>query len=104
MKNHCNGTYMIKMHLDTPIPQFLPMYKKVKVNHRGQQIMCTNCYGKHPCKVCKSERVKLMDYVVQFMRRNQDVTKSTIGRWLEIAKNGEKSPEGGWPTKETGDN
>ena len=53
-----NGTNSVKMRLDELIPQFLPMYgKKVPVNHRAQQIMCTNCYGRHPRKVCKSEKV-----------------------------------------------
>ena len=49
-----NGTYTAKMSIDKPIPQFLPMCgKKVRVDHRGQQTLCTNCYGKHPRKFCK---------------------------------------------------
>jgi hypothetical protein len=91
-----NGTYTIKMRLDRPIPQFLPMYgKKVRIDHRSQHIMCTNCYGKHPRKVCKSEKVGWMDYVVSFMRTNQDVTNDMIGRWYDIAKKERMIPQPG---------
>ena len=89
-----NGTYTIKMRLDRPIPQFLPMYgKKVRIDHRSQHIMCTNCYGKHPRKVCKSEKVGWMDYVASFMRTNQDVTNNMIGRWYDIAKKERMIPQ-----------
>ena len=88
-----NGTYTVKMRLDRPIPQFLPMYgKKVRVDHKSQQVMCTNCYGRHPRKVCKSEKVPWMDYVVTFMRNNQDITNSMIGRWFDIAKKEKRVP------------
>ena len=88
-----NGTYTVKMRLDKPIPQFLPMYsKKVRVNYRSQQTMCTNCYGRHPRKVCKSEKVPWMDYVVSFMRNNEDITNSMIGRWFDIAKEEKRVP------------
>ena len=55
--------------------------------------MCTNCYGKHPRKVCKSERLEWMDYVVHFMKSNQDVSNSMIGRWFEIAKKERRVPK-----------
>ena len=88
-----NGTYTVKMRLDKPIPQFLPMYgKKVRVNYRSQQTMCTNCYGRHPRKVCKSEKVPWMDYVVSFMRNNEDITNSMIGQWFDIAKEEKRVP------------
>ena len=81
-----DGTYTIRMRIDRQIPQFLPMYgKKVKIEHRSIQIRCTNCYGKHPRKVCKSEKVAWMDYVSNFMATNQDVTNTMIGKWYEIA-------------------
>ena len=82
-----DGTYTIKMRIDKQIPQFLPMYgKKVRVEHRAIQILCTNCYGKHPRKVCKSEKVQWMDYVERFMQANEEVTPEMYGRWAEIAK------------------
>ena len=88
-----NGTYTVKMRLDRPIPQFIPMYgKKARVDYRSQQILCTNCYGRHPRKVCKSEKVPWMDYVVSFMRSNPDITNSMIGRWFEIAKQEKRVP------------
>ena len=88
-----NGTYTVKMRLDRPIPQFLPMYgKKVRVDHRSQHIMCTNCYGRHPRKVCKSDKVPWMDYVVSFMRSNENVTNNMIGRWFDIAKQDKRVP------------
>ena len=82
------------MRLERPIPQFVPTYgKKVRVDHRAQHIMCTNCYGRHPRKVCKSEKFQWMDYMVSFMRANQDVTNGMIGSWLEIAKQERRVPE-----------
>ena len=59
--------------------------KKVKIEHRSIQILCTNCYGKHPRKVCKSEKVKWMDYVERFMEANQDISNDMIGKWYDIA-------------------
>ena len=74
------------MRIDKQIPQFLPMHgKKVKIEHRSIQILCTNCYGKHPRKVCKSEKVKWMDYVERFMESNQDISNNMIGKWYDIA-------------------
>jgi hypothetical protein len=81
-----DGTYTVKMRIDKQIPQFLPMYgKKVKIEHRSIQILCTNCYGKHPRKVCQSPKTPWMDYVAKFMRENQDISNKMIGRWYEIA-------------------
>ena len=83
-----DGTYTIKMRIDKQIPQFLPMHgKKVKIEHRSIQIICTNCYGKHPRKVCKSEKISWMDYVEKFMKANQDISNDMIGKWFEIAVN-----------------
>ena len=96
-----NGTYSAKMRLDAQIPQFLPMYgKKVRVDHKGQQILCTNCYGKHPRKACRSERMEWMSYVVHFMRNNPNVTNGMIGRWFEIAKKEKRVPNEGKPREE----
>ena len=82
-----DGTYTLKMRIDKQIPQFLPMYgKKVKIEHRSIQILCTNCYGKHPRKVCKSPKTQWMDYVSTFMKDNQDISNKMIGRWYDIAK------------------
>lgn len=56
-----DGTYTIKMRINKQIPQFLPMFgKKVRIQHRSIQILCTNCYG-------KSSKVPWMDYVDHFM-------------------------------------
>ena len=74
------------MRIDKQIRQFLPMHeKKVKIEHRSIQILCTNCLGKHSRKVCKSEKVQWMDYVDQFMKANQDISNNMIGRWFDIA-------------------
>ena len=89
-----DGTYTIKMRIDRQIPQFLPMYgKKIRVEHRAIQILCTNCYGKHHRKVCKSEKVAWMDYVEEFMNKNPDVTNIMIGRWYDIAKEEGRVPK-----------
>ena len=80
------------MHLDHPVPQFLPMFgKKVRVNHRVQQILCTNCYGKHR-KACKSEKLAWMDYVEHFMCMNENIANSMIVRWLEIMNKESRVP------------
>ena len=91
-----SGTYSAKMRVDRQIPQFLPMYgKKVRVDHRGQENMCTNCYGRHHRKMCRSDRVEWMSYVVQFMRNNPNVSNSMIGRWFDIAQKERRVPREG---------
>ena len=96
-----NGTYTTKMRIDNPIPQFLPMCgKKVRVDYRGQQTLCTNCYGKHPRKYCKSDKVGWMEYVVHFMRTNENVTNEMIGRWFDIAQKEKRVPRNERPRHE----
>ena len=41
-----NGTYVVKMKLSKPIPQFLPVSgRKIRFYYNGIRRMCTNCYG-----------------------------------------------------------
>ena len=43
-----NGTYVVKMKLSKPIPQFMPVSgKKLRFYYNGIRRMCTNCYGYH---------------------------------------------------------
>ena len=52
-----NGTYVVKMKLKKPIPQFLPVSgKKLRIYFNGIQRMCTNCYGHHANRTAEIKR------------------------------------------------
>jgi len=52
------GIYSVKMALDSPIPQMIPMGgKKIRIYHRGIQKQCQNCFEVgHRKADCKEER------------------------------------------------
>ena len=80
-----SGTFSIKMRLNRDIPQLLPMWgKRVRIYHRGVQKLCTNCYGAHPRRNCRSEKVPWIDYVLYFMEKNPDLPKEIYGRWWKV--------------------
>ena len=95
-----SGTYSIKMKLHSNIPQIIPMWgKRIRVYYRGVQKLCTNCYGNHPRRNCKSPKVRWIDYVLSFMEKHQDVPVELYGRWKKVVDEefGEiiESPDGG---------
>ena len=62
--------------------------------------MCTSCYGKHPSKVCRLDHMEWMSYIAHFMRNNQNVNNSMIGRWFEIAQKERRVPKETKPQRE----
>ena len=80
-----NGTFSIKMRLKKDIPQLLPMWgKRIRIYHRGVQKLCSNCFGTHPRKNCRSEKVPWTRYVLNFMERNPDIPSELYGRWWKV--------------------
>ena len=46
--------------------------------------MCTNCFGGHMKKDCKSPKIQWIDYVSQFMDKYPDIPDSYYGKWAKI--------------------
>jgi hypothetical protein len=85
------GIYSVKMKLKREIPQLLPMCgKRIKVYYKGIDKLCTKCFGKHPRRICKSEKVPWIDYVAKFVDSNVDIPSQAYGRWTEILKKEKK--------------
>jgi hypothetical protein len=76
-----NGIYSVKMKLSRDMPQLIPMHgKRVHLYYRGITKRCTNCFGTHQRKNCKSEKVTWFSYVEQFARIFPDIPKSMYGQ------------------------
>ena len=83
-----NGNYSVKMRLDVPIPHMLPMFgKKISIYFKGEQKLCTNCFGTHHRRNCQSRKVQWIDYIKKFMRNNPNVPEEHYGKWTEIIAN-----------------
>ena len=83
-----NGTYSVKMKLESPIPQFLPMHgKRIRVYHSGITKLCTNCFGKHTRRQCKNNKVPWIVYVRDFMKMNAELGENYYGKWWDIVDN-----------------
>ena len=79
------GTYSIKMKLHSNIPQLLPMWgKRIRVYHRGIQKLCTNCFGNHTRRNCRSKKKRWIDYVLAFMDSHPDIPNEYYGRWKKV--------------------
>ena len=79
------GSYSIKMKLHTSIPQLLPMWgKRIRIYHRGIQKLCTNCYGNHARRNCKSKKLRWVDYVLSFMDNHPEIPPEFYGRWKKV--------------------
>ena len=80
-----NGTFSIKMRLRRDVPQLLPMWgKRVRVYHRGVQKLCSNCFGTHPRRNCRSEKVAWTRYVLNFMEKYPEIPSEMYGRWWKV--------------------
>ena len=91
-----SGTYSIKMRLRKEIPQLLPMWgRRIRIYYRGVQKLCTNCFGHHPRRNCRSERVTWVQYCLNFMERNPEIPPEFYGKWWKIVNQefGEIIPE-----------
>ena len=79
-----SGTYSVKMRLTKDIPQLIPMNgKRIKIYYRGVQKLCTNCFGGHARLHCRNDKVRWIDYVLNFMESNPDIPEKMYGRWWQ---------------------
>ncbi len=76
------GTYSVKMSINKPIAQFLPMAgKKIRIYHKGIAKLCSKCYGGgHLRQDCQNEQDNWLSYVDNHMIR-WDLDESYYGRW-----------------------
>jgi hypothetical protein len=79
------GTYSIRMRLRKEIPQLLPMWgKRIRIYYKGVQKLCTNCFGHHIRRNCRSTRVPWIKYCLDFMERNPEIPEEIYGKWWKI--------------------
>ena len=82
-----NGTYVVKMRLIKPIPQFLPISgKKIRIYYNGIRRQCTNCYGGHAKQNCRNQKLEWIDQVKRFMDWNPKINKLWYGKWWHIVQ------------------
>ena len=76
------GNLTVKMQLDHPIPQLLPMAgKRVKIYYKGIQKLCTNCFQPGHQKLrCPNTRKNWLSYVDLFMLSNE-LPEEVYGKW-----------------------
>ena len=80
-----NGTYSVKMKLERPIPQYLPMHgKKIRVYHNGISKLCTNCFEKHTRRQCRNQKKNWLEYVRDFMDNHPHLAEDYFGKWWDI--------------------
>jgi hypothetical protein len=77
-----NGTYSVKMKLDSDIPQFLPMFgKHIRIYYQSIVKKCSNCFGPHARKACNQERVTWIQYVSDLMTAHPEIPEDFYGKW-----------------------
>jgi hypothetical protein len=76
------GNLTIKMRLDHPIPQLIPMAgKRVKIYYKGIHKLCTNCFGPgHQRLRCSNAKKSWLNYVDFFMLSNE-MPEELYGKW-----------------------
>ena len=80
-----NGTYSVKMKLERPIPQFLPMHgRKIRIYHAGITKLCTNCFGRHTRRQCRQQKTSWTTYVRDFMMEHPNLEEDYYGKWWEV--------------------
>jgi len=93
------GLLTIKMRIDYPIPEFLPIDgKRIRVHHSGMSKQCLNCYGYgHMRSNCENQKSTWLEYVAGFIANNKEIRPELYGRWYKIVsdktKQNERQPE-----------
>ena len=83
------------MKLSKEIPQVIPMHgKKIRLYYRGIIKRCSNCFGAHQRKNCKSEKVPWVAYVEQFTNAYPEIPREFYGRWASMV-DGQRSDKAG---------
>jgi hypothetical protein len=62
-----SGIYAVKVKLNMPILQILPVMGKIfKIQYPGIQTLCTDCFGHHNKRNCHSKKVPWTKYIIRF--------------------------------------
>lgn len=89
------GIYCIQMKMSKRIPQIIPLCgRRVKIDYRNVQKLCTWCYGPHFRNKCKeNSKVQWPDYVEQFMLTHPGLPEGLFGsRQKETQMDSETKP------------
>ena len=82
-----NGVFSVKMKIRKEIPNFLPaLGLKIRINYKGCNLLCPNCYRVHPRGYCKNAKLTWIGYVHRFMQNNPTIAPEAYGRWWQITK------------------
>ena len=69
------------------MPNWVPMFgRKICLDYRGNRRQCSNCYGPHAKKYCRSERVGMDNFVTGFRKRYPFVPEELYGRLANVGK------------------
>ena len=83
-----NGIYLVKMKLTRSLPNWVPMYgRKICFDYPGVKKQCTNCYGAHAKRYCRSERVGMENFVRGFSEIYSFIPCDLYGRLAGLASN-----------------
>ena len=92
--DNSTGIYSVKMKLKRNIPQFLPIDgRRIKIYYQNINKLCTSCFGEHHRRNCKSEKVKWINYVEEFINSNPQINKEMYGKWITIVDREKKQKE-----------
>ena len=58
--------------------------KRIRIYHRGVKKLCSNCFGTHPRRNCRSDKVPWTRYVLNFMEKNPEIPPKLYGRWWKV--------------------
>ena len=68
-------------------PNWAPMYgKKICLEYSGIKRQCSNCYGPHAKKFCKSEKCGMESFVTGFSKRYGMVPVDLYGKLSHLAR------------------
>ena len=88
---NATGIYSVKVKLEKAIPQLVPIGgKRLKICYRNIQKLCTKCFGEHFARNCTNKRVLWIDYVKNFMEKNESFDRALFGNWNEIINRARK--------------
>jgi hypothetical protein len=92
--NHA-GSYSIEVKLNRELPKLAQsMVKRGNFHYRVIQKLYPKCFVPHQKKVCPSSKKVYLDYVVNFIQSNPEVSKECPGRWVKILEKGKhKTPK-----------
>jgi hypothetical protein len=81
------GKYIVKMRIDRPIPQILPIDgRRIKIYYKGIRKQCNNCFGMgHLKRDCKERRKEWAEYVSSMME-STGFESDLFGKWQVVVQ------------------